>query len=128
MGEEQIHQFNEDADVSVFLLSTRAAGLGLNLVAADTVIIYDSDWNPQADLQAQDRAHRIGQTKPVVVYRLCAGGTVEESMLKRAANKRIPEKMVVSNGKLVNAGATQNPDEVQALDEEEILNLMKDRY
>jgi SNF2 family DNA or RNA helicase len=54
----------------VMLLSTRAGGVGINLTAADTVIIFDSDWNPQNDLQAQARAHRIGQTKPVKVYRL----------------------------------------------------------
>lgn len=54
----------------IFLLSTRAGGLGINLTAADTVIIYDSDWNPQMDLQAMDRAHRIGQKNLVNVYRL----------------------------------------------------------
>ena len=62
--------------------------MGINLVSADTVIIFDSDWNPQADLQAQDRCHRIGQTKPVLVYRFCNAGTVEEKIIERAANKR----------------------------------------
>lgn len=60
----------EDSEKFIFLLSTRAGGLGINLTAADTVIIYDSDWNPQMDLQAMDRAHRIGQKNPVNVYRL----------------------------------------------------------
>jgi ATP-dependent DNA helicase len=60
---EQIKSFNTNKNVKLFLLSTRAGGLGINLTAADTVIIYDSDWNPQQDLQAQDRAHRIGQTR-----------------------------------------------------------------
>jgi hypothetical protein len=73
-------------DVFCFLLSTRAGGLGINLVSADTVIIFDSDWNPQADLQAQDRCHRIGQKKPVLVYRLCNAGTVEEKILERAVS------------------------------------------
>ena len=63
-------------------------GLGINLVSADTVIIFDSDWNPQADLQAQDRCHRIGQKKPVLVYRLCNAGTVEEKILERAVSWR----------------------------------------
>ena len=62
----------------MFLLSTRAGGLGINLTAADTCIIYDSDWNPQQDLQAQDRCHRIGQTKPVMVYRLVTKKTIDQ--------------------------------------------------
>ena len=62
------------------MLSTRAGGLGINLYTGDTVILYDSDWNPQADLQAQDRAHRIGQTRPVNVYRFCCEGTLEEKV------------------------------------------------
>lgn len=61
---------NEKTDKFIFLLSTRAGGLGINLTSADTVIIYDSDWNPQMDLQAMDRAHRIGQKNKVNVYRL----------------------------------------------------------
>jgi ATP-dependent DNA helicase len=72
--QQQIKKFNEDKDVRLFLLSTRAGGLGINLTAADTVIIFDSDWNPQQDLQAQDRAHRIGQTR--VLLWLCAMLTI----------------------------------------------------
>ena len=69
--DEQIEEFmRENSTKFVFLLSTRAGGLGINLTSADTVIIYDSDWNPQMDLQAMDRAHRIGQKNPVNVYRL----------------------------------------------------------
>ena len=67
----------ENSRKFVFLLSTRAGGLGINLTSADTVIIYDSDWNPQMDLQAMDRAHRIGQKNPVNVYRLITENTVE---------------------------------------------------
>lgn len=67
---ERMQMFNEkDSEYDVFLLSTRAGGLGLNLQTADTVILFDSDWNPQMDLQAQDRAHRIGQKKEVIVLR-----------------------------------------------------------
>lgn len=126
--QQQMDEFNTDPNVNVFLLSTRAGVLGINLVSADTVVIFDSDWNPQADLQAQDRCHRIGQKNPVLVYRLCAAGTVEEKILERAANKRRLEKMVVSNGKFVKAGAVQKSDEVQALNEEELLQLLEDRY
>lgn len=65
-----VKRFYEDERYAIFLISTKAGGLGLNLVAADRVIIYDIDWNPQNDLQATDRAYRIGQTKAVTVYRL----------------------------------------------------------
>lgn len=76
--DEQIEDFmREGSKKFVFLLSTRAGGLGINLTSADTVIIYDSDWNPQMDLQAMDRAHRIGQKNPVNVYRLITENTVE---------------------------------------------------
>jgi SNF2 family DNA or RNA helicase len=71
--EAQIASFDQDPDKFIFLLSTRAGGLGINLTAADTCIIYDSDWNPQADLQAQDRCHRIGQTE--VSYGWGRGGS-----------------------------------------------------
>lgn len=66
-----------DSNKFIFLLSTRAGGLGINLTSADTVIIYDSDWNPQMDLQAMDRAHRIGQKNMVNVYRLITQDTIE---------------------------------------------------
>lgn len=79
----------------VFLLSTRAGGLGINLATADTVIIFDSDWNPQNDLQAESRAHRIGQTKDVKVFRLLSKETVEEDILERAKRKRVLEHLVI---------------------------------
>ncbi len=68
----------------MFILSTRAGGLGITLTAADTVIFYDNDWNPTMDSQAADRAHRIGQNKTVHVYRLVTRNTVEERILRRA--------------------------------------------
>eukprot|EP00920_Eleutheroschizon_duboscqi_P037327 GHVT01089498.1.p1 GENE.GHVT01089498.1~~GHVT01089498.1.p1 ORF type:complete len:671 (+),score=187.14 GHVT01089498.1:190-2013(+) len=77
-----VNQFNQHDDVSLFLLSTKAGGQGLNLTGARTVILMDQDWNPHNDLQAEDRVHRLGQTKPVVIYRLCCRGTIEESILK----------------------------------------------
>ncbi|KAJ9134013.1 Chromatin remodeling factor 6-1 [Pleurostoma richardsiae] len=105
-----INHFNaEDSDDFCFLLSTRAGGLGINLMTADTVIIYDSDWNPQADLQAMARAHRIGQKKPVSVYRLVAKQTIEEEVVKRARNKLFLEYLTIQ------AGVT---DEGKALREE----------
>jgi ATP-dependent DNA helicase len=95
----QIKAFNSDPSFKLFLLSTRAGGQGINLTAADTVILFDSDWNPQQDLQAQDRAHRIGQTKPVIVYRLATKGTVEQTLLEKADSKRRLEKLVIQKGK-----------------------------
>lgn len=78
-----------------FLLSTRAGGLGINLATADTVIIFDSDWNPQNDLQAEARAHRIGQKNPVNIYRLITKNTIEEDILKRARKKIALEQVVI---------------------------------
>ncbi|KPI41889.1 Chromodomain helicase hrp3 [Cyphellophora attinorum] len=94
-----IDHFNApDSSDFCFLLSTRAGGLGINLMTADTVIIFDSDWNPQADLQAMARAHRIGQTKPVSVYRLVSKETVEEEILERARNKLMLEFLTIQRG------------------------------
>lgn len=97
----QMKDFNQNHGpdgCSLFLLSTRAGGVGINLVAADTVILFDSDWNPQQDLQAQDRVHRIGQTKPVLVFRLVSGNTIETKMLQKASQKRKLETLVIGNG------------------------------
>ena len=95
----QIQSFNQDESTQIFLLSTRAGGQGINLASADTVILFDSDWNPQQDLQAQDRAHRIGQKRPVIVYRLATRGTVEQTLLERADGKRRLEKLVIRKGR-----------------------------
>nr|KAG5699748.1 hypothetical protein BaRGS_014164 [Batillaria attramentaria] len=84
---DMVADFQNRSDIFVFLLSTRAGGLGINLTAADTVIFYDSDWNPTVDQQAMDRAHRLGQTKQVTVYRLICQGTIEERILQRAKEK-----------------------------------------
>ncbi|KAH8063283.1 helicase [Aureococcus anophagefferens] len=92
-----------NSDKFVFLLSTRSGGLGINLQTADTVVLYDSDWNPQADLQAMDRAHRIGQKKPVHVYRLVTANTIEEKIVERAKKKLKLDAMVVQQGRLNNA-------------------------
>ena len=100
--EQNIKSFTEDPQKQVFILSTRAGGLGLNLVAADSVILLDSDWNPQVDLQAMDRVHRIGQTNPVAVYRFITANTVEEVILAKADSKRKLEKLVISMGKFEN--------------------------
>lgn len=86
-----------DSDKFVFLLCTRAGGQGINLTCADTVIIYDSDWNPQNDVQAQARCHRIGQTTEVKIYRLITRGTYEQDMFDRASKKLGLDQAILQN-------------------------------
>lgn len=96
-----IDEYNsENSPTFIFLLSTRAGGLGINLASADSVIIYDSDWNPQVDLQATDRTHRIGQKKQVHVFRLVTENTIEEKIVERAEVKLHLNKIVIQQGKL----------------------------
>jgi chromatin-remodeling ATPase INO80 len=95
---DTVADFQTRPEIFVFLLSTRAGGLGINLTAADTVIFYDSDWNPTIDSQAMDRAHRLGQTRQVTVYRLITRGTIEERIRKRALQKEEVQRVVISGG------------------------------
>lgn len=100
--EKRMYTFNDpDSPYFIFALSTRAGGLGLNLATADTVIIFDSDWNPMMDAQAQDRAHRIGQKNEVRVFRLITANSIEDKILARATDKRNLNGLVVEAG-LVN--------------------------
>nr|XP_009939885.1 PREDICTED: lymphoid-specific helicase [Opisthocomus hoazin] len=124
--EENMHRFNTDPEVFLFLVSTRAGGLGINLTAADTVIIYDSDWNPQSDLQAQDRCHRIGQTKPVVVYRLVTANTIDQKIVERAAAKRKLEKLIIHKNQF-KGGKSGLAQAKSCLDPQELIELLKSR-
>ncbi|KAK4240207.1 ISWI chromatin-remodeling complex ATPase ISW2 [Achaetomium macrosporum] len=112
-----IDEYNKpDSEKFIFLLTTRAGGLGINLTTADIVILYDSDWNPQADLQAMDRAHRIGQTKQVVVYRFVTDNAIEEKVLERAAQKLRLDQLVIQQGRAqVAAKAAANKDELLSM-------------
>lgn len=92
-------RFNNDTKIFCFILSTRSGGMGINLTGADTVIFYDSDWNPAMDAQAQDRAHRIGQTREVHIYRLITEHTIEENILLKAKQKKNLDIMVMDQGK-----------------------------
>jgi len=94
---DKVDHFNDDESVPVFLISLKAGGTGLNLTGADTVIHFDPWWNPAVEDQATDRAHRIGQTKVVTVYRLIAEGTVEEKILQLSAKKRALVSNVLSS-------------------------------
>lgn len=103
-----INAYNEpNSPKFIFMLSTRAGGLGINLATADVVILYDSDWNPQVDLQAMDRAHRIGQTKQVRVFRFITENTVEERIVERAEMKLRLDSIVIQQGRLVDPGANK---------------------
>jgi len=112
--------FQTDPKVSVMLLTTRAGGVGLNLQAADTVILLDSDWNPQVDLQAMDRAHRIGQWKPVVVLRLMSPVQMDRGLLRRAHSKISMEQKVIGAGRF--CAASFASEEAQKMVLEGIIN------
>eukprot|EP00762_Andalucia_godoyi_P003866 ANDGO_08594.mRNA.1 putative helicase CHR10 len=96
-----IASFKRDSSSFVFLISTRAGGLGLNLTAADTVVFYDNDWNPYADLQAEERVYRIGQSKDVKVVRIVSKDTVDELIYKRAAKKKALSREIVRETTIV---------------------------
>ncbi|KAG7359848.1 SNF2-related protein [Nitzschia inconspicua] len=113
LREDYIDAFNAPgSDKFIFLLSTRAGGLGINLQTADVVILYDSDWNPQADLQAQDRAHRIGQKREVQVFRFVTEHTIEEKIVERAQQKLKLDAMVVQQGRLKDKDNKLSRDEL----------------
>ncbi|XP_044252842.1 SWI/SNF-related matrix-associated actin-dependent regulator of chromatin subfamily A containing DEAD/H box 1 homolog isoform X2 [Tribolium madens] len=101
--QELVDEYMEDNSIFIFLLSTRAGGLGINLTSADTVIIHDIDFNPYNDKQAEDRCHRMGQTRPVTVYRLISQGTIEEGMLEMNKEKLKLERQITTE-------ETDNPD------------------
>jgi SWI/SNF-related matrix-associated actin-dependent regulator of chromatin subfamily A member 5 len=107
-----------DSEKFIFLLTTRAGGLGINLTTADIVVLYDSDWNPQADLQAMDRAHRIGQTKQVRVFRFVTENAIEEKVLERAAQKLRLDQLVIQQGR---AQAQQK----QTASKDDLLNMIQ---
>ncbi|KAL9976050.1 hypothetical protein ACROYT_G013284 [Oculina patagonica] len=109
-----------DSDRFVFLLCTRAGGLGINLTAADTVIIFDSDWNPQNDIQAQARCHRIGQSRSVKVYRLITRNSYEREMFDRASMKLGLDKAVLQS-----MNTKENASNNQSLSKREIEDLLR---
>jgi len=114
-----IARFQASDEFFIYLISTRAGGLGITLNKADTVIHFDSDWNPQVDLQAQDRAHRIGQTKPVRVFRLVSEQTVEERVIARAQRKLYLDAMITSGA----AGLQSH--ELEKLSKSELLGMLR---
>ena len=118
-----------DSPYFCFLLSTRAGGLGLNLQTADTVIIFDSDWNPHQDLQAQDRAHRIGQKNEVRILRLITSNSVEEKILERAQFKLDMDGKVIQAGKFDNKSTNEEREAMlrTLLDTADAADLMNEQ-
>ena len=113
--EMEVRAFNSaSAQHWIYLISTRAGGQGINLASANIVVLFDTCWNPQVDLQAQDRAHRIGQQKQVRVYRLISQGTIEERILTRARQKLLLNQLVVKSGGDVHL-AEYNRDDQMAI-------------
>ncbi|WKY02173.1 hypothetical protein Q1695_015858 [Nippostrongylus brasiliensis] len=111
--QEAIDAYNApDSEKFIFMLTTRAGGLGINLATADVVIIFDSDWNPQSDLQAMDRAHRIGQKKQVRVFRLITENTVDERIIERAEVKLRLDSIVIQQGRIAEAQKTLGKDDM----------------
>jgi SWI/SNF-related matrix-associated actin-dependent regulator of chromatin subfamily A member 5 len=111
-----IDEYNKPgSEKFLFLLTTRAGGLGINLTSADIVILYDSDWNPQADLQAMDRAHRIGQKKQVRVFRFVTDNAIEEKVLERAAQKLRLDQVVIQQGRVQQQTKNTSKDELLSM-------------
>ena len=94
-----VNSFNEDDSIDVFLLTTRVGGLGVNLTGADRVLIYDPDWNPSTDMQARERAWRLGQKRPVTIYRLMTSGTIEEKIYHRQIFKQFLTNKILKDPK-----------------------------
>ncbi|KAF2813072.1 uncharacterized protein BDZ99DRAFT_507176 [Mytilinidion resinicola] len=132
-----IRMFNDvSSPYKVMLLSTRAGGLGINLATASDVIFMDEDWNPQITLQAEARAHRIGQTKPVTVYKLCTQGTVEEQMMGRIRKKLYLSAKITESMRTIHGDRTQkakkkkgrvesNEDDAPMLDTSQLMSLVR---
>ena len=99
--QNRIENFNNNNNIKVFLISLKTGGFGLNLTAADTVILTDPWWNPMGEDQAVDRAHRIGQTKKVLVYKMITKGTIEEKILSLQQTKRDIFENVIDGGQSV---------------------------
>ena len=120
-----MERFNNDKKYFIFILSTRSGGVGINLTGADTVIFYDSDWNPTMDAQAQDRCHRIGQTRDVHIYRLVSERTIEENIIKKANQKKLLGDLAIEGGNFTTAFFKKSTisdlfDDTAAITEEDV--------
>jgi len=118
--QDMMERFNRDTRIDVFILSSRSGGIGMNLTGADTVIFYDLDWNPQMDKQCQDRAHRIGQTRDVHIYKLVSEHTIEVNILKKSNQKRMLDEVVIQEGEFTTDyfNKAQAEDDMYVADDE----------
>ncbi|XP_025417913.1 helicase domino isoform X3 [Sipha flava] len=127
-----MERFNADKRYFCFILSTRSGGVGINLTGADTVIFYDSDWNPTMDAQAQDRCHRIGQTRDVHIYRLISEKTIEENILKKANQKRLLGDLAIEGGNFTasffKSTTIQDLFEVNTTDEKRSVHILESEF
>ncbi|KAI8393924.1 SNF2 family N-terminal domain-containing protein [Radiomyces spectabilis] len=124
---DAIDEYNRPgSDKFIFLLTTRAGGLGINLTTADIVILFDSDWNPQVDLQAMDRAHRIGQTKQVYVFRFVTENAIEDKVLERAAQKLRLDQLVIQQGRMAQQQKAASKEELLTMIQHGAENIFKD--
>ncbi|VVC26634.1 Hypothetical protein CINCED_3A009626 [Cinara cedri] len=127
-----MERFNADKRYFCFILSTRSGGVGINLTGADTVIFYDSDWNPTMDAQAQDRCHRIGQTRDVHIYRLISEKTIEENILKKANQKRLLGDLAIEGGNFTasffKSTTIQELFDVNTADENRSVHLLETEF
>ncbi|GMF56733.1 unnamed protein product [[Candida] boidinii] len=121
-----VHDWQTKPELFIFLLSTRAGGLGINLTSADTVIFYDSDWNPTIDSQAMDRAHRLGQTRQVTVYRLLTRGTIEQRMRDRAKQKEHVQQVVMEGKASTSSTETSEGGSSKEKDKREVAMWLLD--
>ncbi|TPX39409.1 hypothetical protein SeLEV6574_g07232 [Synchytrium endobioticum] len=111
-----IDEYNaENSEKFIFLLTTRAGGLGINLATADVVVMYDNDWNPQVDLQAEDRAHRIGQKKQVKVFRFITENTIDEKIIEKATQKLRLDQLVIQQGRAQTVKPGMTNDELLSM-------------
>ncbi|XP_060850449.1 helicase domino isoform X3 [Rhopalosiphum padi] len=127
-----MERFNADKRYFCFILSTRSGGVGINLTGADTVIFYDSDWNPTMDAQAQDRCHRIGQTRDVHIYRLISEKTIEENILKKANQKRLLGDLAIEGGNFTasffKSTTIQDLFQVNTTDEQRSVHILESEF
>ncbi|KAJ9629426.1 swr1 complex component [Taxawa tesnikishii (nom. ined.)] len=125
--QDMMERFNRDTRIDVFILSSRSGGVGMNLTGADAVIFYDLDWNPQMDKQCQDRAHRIGQTRDVHIYKFVSEHTIEVNIFRKSNQKRLLDEVVIQEGEFTTDYFNRVQEVEPELDEDDVAGAAIDR-